>query len=306
MKKKIIFVIFCLFLFNINIVCATSGALRKSSIKTCPNGITYGYHGSNKHWHVAEKFSKSSSGWVAVGDSISKDPCPNLKTTSNTSTKTSSSSITKTAKKSNDTLISKIIINNDEITNIQDEMNYNSTSKKINIKVILHDYKATYSINGDISKIYAEKINTFEIIVIAEDGTNKIYKLLVTREPLITTDSILNLKVNDNNVYFDKNNSSNISLSYDNNKLNIIYEASNKNDELQIFENGERVDLNKEITIGNHKYDLKLIDEFGDIKLYNIEVERYSKSKTISDIVISIIVFGIVAGIILLIKRKRS
>ena len=55
---------------------ASSGALKKNSIKTCPNGVTYGYHAKDKHWHVAER-SNTSSGWSAVGDAFYYDPCPN-------------------------------------------------------------------------------------------------------------------------------------------------------------------------------------------------------------------------------------
>ncbi|MBR0480618.1 hypothetical protein IJJ46_02230 [Candidatus Saccharibacteria bacterium] len=54
---------------------ATSGALKKASIKKCPNGLTYGYHGKNNHWHQAEA-SNTSSGWSAVGSELSGDPCP--------------------------------------------------------------------------------------------------------------------------------------------------------------------------------------------------------------------------------------
>lgn len=76
MKKAISFIIIfsCLFVSNVN---ATSGALRKDSIKTCSNGITYGNHSSNDeiHWHEAKKDNDVSSGWIAIGDPIYNDPC---------------------------------------------------------------------------------------------------------------------------------------------------------------------------------------------------------------------------------------
>lgn len=54
---------------------ASSGALRKASIKQCPNGIYYGQHGGDNHWHQAEA-SNTSSGWSAVGEAFYYDPCP--------------------------------------------------------------------------------------------------------------------------------------------------------------------------------------------------------------------------------------
>lgn len=54
---------------------ASSGALRRATIKQCPNGVYYGIHGGDNHWHQAEQ-SNVSSGWSAVGDVFYYDPCP--------------------------------------------------------------------------------------------------------------------------------------------------------------------------------------------------------------------------------------
>ncbi len=74
MKKFVVFILLLIMVLPNNVL-ATSGALKSNSIKTCPNGITYGYHGSDNHWHVAEK-SNVKSGWSAVGDALPGDPCP--------------------------------------------------------------------------------------------------------------------------------------------------------------------------------------------------------------------------------------
>ena len=73
-KKRLLLFLILYFSF-VFCVHASSGALKKNSIKTCPNGVTYGYHSKDKHWHVAER-SNSSSGWSAVGDAFYYDPCP--------------------------------------------------------------------------------------------------------------------------------------------------------------------------------------------------------------------------------------
>ncbi|MBR6811354.1 hypothetical protein IKM56_02880 [Candidatus Saccharibacteria bacterium] len=54
---------------------ASSGALRRATIKQCPNGIYYSIRGGDNHWHQAEQ-SNVSSGWSAVGDAFYYDPCP--------------------------------------------------------------------------------------------------------------------------------------------------------------------------------------------------------------------------------------
>lgn len=56
---------------------ATTGALKRDSIKKCPDGKHYGYHTSKGkiHWHEAEA-SNASSGWSAIGPVLSGDPCP--------------------------------------------------------------------------------------------------------------------------------------------------------------------------------------------------------------------------------------
>ena len=54
--KRILFLSICLVLVLPITVNATGGGLRKNSIKTCPNGVTYGMHSDGHggtHWHVA-------------------------------------------------------------------------------------------------------------------------------------------------------------------------------------------------------------------------------------------------------------
>lgn len=76
-KRTVIFLslILVFSLSIINTASASSGALRKASIKQCPNGKYYGQHSSDNHWHEAER-SNTSSGWSAIGPELSSDPCP--------------------------------------------------------------------------------------------------------------------------------------------------------------------------------------------------------------------------------------
>lgn len=61
MMKKYIYgvLITMLFLFSAFSVDASSGRLKKDSIKTC-NGIRYGQHSDDNHWHEAQRNSDGS------------------------------------------------------------------------------------------------------------------------------------------------------------------------------------------------------------------------------------------------------
>lgn len=84
MKFSSKYLLICFFLlFSFSNVYASSGSLRKTTIKTCPDGITYGQHGSDSHWHVAKE---SETGYIASGDVLKKDPCPEIAVQSSTTT----------------------------------------------------------------------------------------------------------------------------------------------------------------------------------------------------------------------------
>ena len=82
-------------------VYATPGGLRKKSIKTCPDGNTYGQHLSEGqlHWHKAVN-NGSWSSWTAEGEPLAGDPCPNMnkQATTTTAYKTTTSQKTSTSK----------------------------------------------------------------------------------------------------------------------------------------------------------------------------------------------------------------
>ena len=126
-------------------VSASSGALKKDSIKTCPNGVTYGYHGPDNHWHVAEK-SNVKSGWSAVGEALSGDPCPSgnnssSKTStrnSNTSTSTANSNVkpapVESAKPVEDKKV-EVVENKEEVKEIE-QVEQKETKDKANTSIV--------------------------------------------------------------------------------------------------------------------------------------------------------------------------
>ena len=56
--KRILFLSICLVLVLPITVNATGGGLRKNSIKTCPNGVTYGMHGDGNGGTHADEDGK--------------------------------------------------------------------------------------------------------------------------------------------------------------------------------------------------------------------------------------------------------
>lgn len=69
--KKLLLIILSLFICSN--VSATSGTLRSNSIVSC-DGVTYGIHGSDNHYHIA---ILKDGKYIASGDPIYENPCPN-------------------------------------------------------------------------------------------------------------------------------------------------------------------------------------------------------------------------------------
>lgn len=337
MKRKIINISLLLtlaFIMNTTDVFATSGALRKSSIKTCPNGITYGLHGDGAggtHWHQAEAHSEMSSGWAAVGDPLSSDPCPkndsntnqnnnsnNNQTNSNQSNNTpkennttanknqTNTSSNNEKKKSNDTSISRLTINGKSIYSVDDTMEHTVATSKVDISVETKDKNAKYEIQGNVEELSKEKINEFKILVTAEDGTQKTYILNITREVKESYVRITSLKINGSSVYFSLDKKEEVSLSNSENKLNIEYKLSNTNANLIITANGKEVKNGDNIEVGKTNYLLTIVDEDGNESSYELVVERMTKFDETMSFILGLVILGGVGYLIYFFTKKRK
>lgn len=160
MKK--IFLVLIAFLFLIPIVNASPGRLVNSSITTC-NGITYGYHSSDKHWHVAVQNSDGS--YNASGDIIGySSPCQSVSTYNPNDSQTTTSSN------------EQVATSTDEQTSI-DEQSATDEDKSANEQTTTDDEEKTddeaiTSINEQTTSSTDEQIETSSNQETDDDETN--------------------------------------------------------------------------------------------------------------------------------------
>ena len=330
-KKYIIFILIIFIYSNLNVE-ASSGRLKSASIKTC-NGITYGQHSSDNHWHVASRNSNGT--YSATGSPIYNDPCINSDNSSSNnsnsnqssnnntsnesnsnlnnntnnqnnnitdnSTNSSSSNIEnneviKEELKSNDNTLKEIIIDGEKIE-ILENIDYSTTKEKIDIKLKTTDDKATYEIkNESILSIGKNKIS---IEVTAEDGTIKIYNINVNREKILSSDTEIKVIIDGEEVKFD------------NYKATVYVESSTKNIKFDytLSDQNARAEIKELQTLkpGDNVINIKVIAEDGTEQQYEIIIHKYSKS---ADTISNIIVFGIFGvigyGIYSIINKKNK
>ena len=186
---------------------ATGGGLRKSSIKTCPNGVTYGMHSDGHggtHWHVAVT---NGNNYYPDGEAIYGDPCLGYNKNEGTAGATdgSSNSLSNSSgngrmnsdysndysnnntqnnsskgavvEKSKDNSIKEVVIDDEQII-VSDNMNYKTEKKHVDIKIETNDSKAKVKFeNKDL--LFGE--NIINIAVIAENGDKKNYTLTINK-----------------------------------------------------------------------------------------------------------------------------
>lgn len=290
--KKHIYVILMIVLFisgdlSVN---ASSGQLKKSSIKTC-NGITYGQHSSDNHWHVAKE---KNGRYYATGSSIYSDPCNSSSSNNNSDynskkentndhfTNDQVNSLEQLEIKSSDNTLTAIIIDG-KIFDTTKEISYSTANEDVSIQAITNNEKATYKVKGYSDLSIGN--NRVIIEVTAEDGTIKDYDININREIVLSTDTGIKVFVNQEKVNFNELKAT-VYVSSSTKDISIDYTLSDEKSKVEINE----ID---ELKTGDNDLEIKVTAEDGSNQIYKIKIHKYSK---IEEIISTILAFSIVGG----------
>lgn len=317
MLKKILLVII---LFTSMNVYASSGALRKSSIKTCPDGITYGSHKGEGtlHYHKATYNGKQ---YYPDGNAIANDPCPKSgnavkkttrkvttkKQTTVTSTKIPKINVTTIPIKSSDTTINKITINGEDYLNVSKNNNYIIFYKnKVDIDVVLNDSKSKVDIIGEKDNFNVDENREFVIKVTAEDESEKLYTLNIQRK-IKESDSVIKKFVVDGNTANINGSLIEVNVfSYPKVK-DIVYQLDNTEAFLTLYHDDKVLDLDDNLQY-DVAYKVLLTDAYSNTKEYTLKVKKYTTIDIIGMGIVAFFIFRVSIGVIIfliyLIKKK--
>ena len=309
MKKKSVYfgiVLLCVLFLGMTNVYATSGRLRKNSIKTC-NGITYGQHSSDNHWHVAVRNSDGS--YNASGDPIYSDPCASSSNSSSSSGNTSGSSNTNssssttrsrsskpastpvatpvsiptpTPELSSDTSLKSVTVDGNSIE-VSDWMEYQTTNERVDIVVETADSNATYTVhNRDL----LEGENPIEIEVTAPNGDIKSYTLTVVREELSDNTNI-HVIIDGKEITFDSMGNAEVTVSSTTDQIEYTYTLEDENAAVET----EEIET---LQTGDNLMKFLVTAQDGTQETYEITIHKYSFAE---EAIITILSFAILGGI---------
>lgn len=306
MKSKLIIISLLSTLIPIT-VNATGGGLRKNTLKTCPDGVTYGMHSDGNggtHWHVAITNGKN---YYADGQAIYDDPCPGYYKNEGTAEATNGES-------------------SSNYNTSQDTNNSNNSGNSSNT-----NYSNGYSNNNNTSpstnypNSYSNNSNNFNYItpnIEEKSNDSSIKQIIIDGEEIIVSDN-MNFKTDKKKVSIEiEANNQNAKVDYENKELefgnniiniNVVAENGDKKDyilninkirgigevELKEFILGSDIVefKNKKATITKLKnessldYSYKLSSENGKFKMY-LNDKEVTKLKSLkeSDIIKIIII----------------
>lgn len=198
--KKQTKIILILITFIPTIVFAHPGKTDANGCHYCrTNCAKWGLYNGQYHCHNGGSNGSSSSNNTTKRTTTTKKTTTTRTTTSSTTTTTTT---TTQVIKNNDTTIKEIIIDDISFQNIED-IYYTTKNSSADIKVILNDEKAKYSINGNLNLNIGE--NTITIIVTAEDESTKEYKFIITKEEDLKSNTNIKAYINEDTINFYNN-----------------------------------------------------------------------------------------------------
>ena len=333
MKKiKLLLLLIATFLFTTNVY-ATGGGLRRASIKTCPDGVTYGMHSDGHggtHWHRA---ATNGENYYAVGDAIYYDPCPgntvnngtadsthggsnysgssnnNYNNSNNSDGNSSTYNATETpvvppvVTKSDDATIKSITVNEKNIE-VSDVMTFETEEDSVKINVTPNHSKASVKINRETTNL--KKENKFEIVVTAEAGNTKTYILNVSKVPGLSM-TTLTLKVNEADVPFNGGYYYNRTELFYVDKVKFTYTLSNSKSKIKILKDDKEIGDEDKLVLGENNYKFIITDEDGDFVEYTLTIDKINFQESILVLIVGFGFFiGFIFLIISLIKRPKK
>lgn len=185
-----------------------------------------------------------------------------------------------------------------------------STTKLVNINAEMDDSKATMIISDNASKeLKPGENNKIVITITAEDGTKKAYTINIKREALTADATLKELTIKEDKLFKLKDNKFvyTVKIKKDVKKLTLSYVLSDDNSLIEI-------DGNENLKDGS-KVKITVTAEDGTKKVYTLNIEKEvittkadtSKIETEKNPLIimglSIIAFGLIGGIIYVIKK---
>lgn len=216
-------------------------------------------------------------------------------TTRNTTTTTIKITTTTQKPKSNDNTLKAIIIDGESL-DIENELEYITKNESVDIEVVPNDEKATYEIIGDTDLSIGE--NQLIIVVEAEDGAIRKYVIDITREVILSSNTDINIFINGEEVIFD-NFKANINVNNSITKIDFDYELDDEKSRIEY-------DKINDLKVGNNYLKIKVIAEDGSNQIYNIVINRATKSeKSISTIVGLGVIISLGCGVYLLVKKRK-
>lgn len=280
MKKILLFISIIIILIPQQVL-ATSGSLKKDTIKEC-EGNLYGQHGSDNHWHIAIK--NENGNYSAKGDALESDPCPLVSNNINNNQNIDDKTVA--IPQSSDSSLKEITIDNETI-DIKETMEYKTTKEKVILNIIA---------NNENAKVEYEKINNLElgnnivnIKVTAIDGSITKYVLIIVREKALDNNTDIQVKIDNEIIEF---NDYKYAIEVKNNvdALNIDYSLSSENAKAVI-------EGNEKFVIGKNDVKIIVTAENGDTQEYIITVTKLDWFNSLikiilgSSVVVAIVTF---------------
>lgn len=269
-------------------VFAHPGRTDSSGCHTCrTNCASWGLSDGQYHCHNGGSSSSSSSSSISNEESTTRKITTKVTTTITTTTH---------KPKSSDNTLKEIIID-DEIFEVEDELNYKTKNDNVNIEVLTNDDKATYEVINNTNLSIGD--NKVLVVVAAEDGTIKNYVINITREVILSSNTDVKITINDTEVDFD-NYKATIYVNNSDTNIDFDYELGDEKSEIEY-------DEIEELKVGDNNLEIKVIAEDGTEQIYNIVINRASKTE---DTITNVIGYGLAGGagygVYKLVKKRKK